>query len=122
MLRIVESMNNTGLVHTTIRMAVQPDLDSLKIIVRFNILDGIKSSKVDHFITYLMTEFNHKHSFYPVCLMGYMKYLPNDNYELKSTYWFEVTPFDINEEKSKILKDLQLCIPQIVTVINNYSV
>lgn len=122
MLNIVASMNNTQIVKTSNKMTTEPDLDSLKVIVRFDILDGIESSKVDHFITYLMTEFNRRHSFCPVCLVGYMKYLPNDTYELKQTYWFEVYPFDMEKEKTKILNDLQLCVPQIVAVIDNYSV
>jgi hypothetical protein len=126
-LPLVKAINNTGIFHTFSSCeghyedADQELMDRNHADVRFERLNGTTLKETEHFITFLMSEFNKIHGFTPITLYGEKLYAPQ--YEYKPNYVFVITlePFDRFDTPKKKRKDTDKAILQAADVVKAYS-
>lgn len=130
-LPLVNAINNLGIVKTFssceghYNKEEQRMMNRNKADVRFNALDNISLDTVEHFIVYLMTEFNFQHSFGPITLTGYKLYLPTTHpekkYEVDYTFIVKIEPFDRFDESGTKRKETDVAILQATKLVNQYK-
>jgi hypothetical protein len=96
-------------------------MDRNKADVRFDPLPQVKLEKVEHFITYLITEFNREHGFDPITLTGHKMYAPDDDYRPHFTFVLELSPFDRFYSPTKKRATTNIAIKQAVELIKKYK-
>jgi len=95
--------------------------DKNKADVRFELLDGTSIATAEHFITYLMTEFNNKYSFTPITLFGYKLYSPDDDYEVDHIFVIELKPFDRFDNSKKKRREIDIAIINASDIVTKYK-
>lgn len=124
---LVDAINNTKICLTTsscqghYTKKDQKFIDRNKSDVRFHPYNGTSVVTIEHFITYLITEFYNRHSFAPINLNGYKLYLPDNNYEPDFVYIIELSPFDRHDNPSKKRKETNKAILQATDIVDEYT-
>ncbi len=88
--------------------------------VRFDPLEGTTLEMTEHFITYLMTEFDKRHSFAPIILTGYKLYAPDNDYRSSFVFVIELKPFDREKKPIQKRNDTDKAILQAAAIVKEY--
>lgn len=127
---LVDALNETGILATFssceghFGLHEQELQDRNHADVRFDLLESISEPKLELFLTYLMTEFNNKHSFTPVELTAYKYYIPTmgfDELRIDASYMIKIEPFDRFESPEKKRKDVDMAILQASVIVKEWQ-
>lgn len=96
-------------------------MDRNKADVRFDPESSTSLGQIEHFITYLITEFNNKHGFDPIVLTGYKSYAPDDNYNSNFFFVIQLAPFDRSVSSRQKRHDTDRAVLQAAEVVRQYQ-
>lgn len=124
---LVDALNNNGICYTFSSCQghyedeEQEFMDRNHADVRFDLCDNISLEAVEHFLTFLITEFQNRHSCTPISLTAHKLYAPTEDYSLDFVYVIELTPFD-RFESSKTKREItDIAILQTTQIVNDYK-
>ncbi len=127
---LVQSLNNIGILTTfsSCQGHFEPEdqelMDRNHADVRFDPKKSVSEQEIDLFLTYLMTEFNNRHSFAPVGLRAYKLFTPcfeENNIEVDAIYIIELIPFDRFDTGDEKRKYIDIAIPQAVKIVDEWK-
>jgi len=127
---LVDALNETGVLTTFssceghFSLYEQELQDRNYADVRFDLLESISESKLELFLTYLMTEFNNKHSFTPVQLTAFKYYIPtmgSDELKIDASYMIKIEPFDRFDSPEIKRSNVDVAILQATELVKDWQ-
>ncbi len=126
-LPLVTAINNTKICHTFssceghFSSRDKDFMDRSCADVRFDPEKDVPLEKIEHFLTFLITEFNHLNSFSPIKLYAYKLYTPDDNYYPDFVFVIILEPFDRLDLPGKKRRDIDKAILSAANIVDEYS-
>jgi hypothetical protein len=125
---LVDALNATGILETFSSCEghfneYSEYNDKKKADVRFDTGENATEGQIEKFITFLITEFEEKHSFVPAHLSAYKLFAPNRDATLEPdfVYVIEIKPFKRSDSASEKRGYIDKAILQLTDIVNEYS-
>ncbi len=125
-LPLVEAINQLGLFKTFSSceghyLTNDQYMDRKHADVRFDPLPATSLEQTEHFLTFLITEFNNEHSFCPIMLSAHKLYSPNNEYKSDFCFVIRFDPFDLFDKPMDKRTATDKAIKQATLIVQKYG-